>query len=116
MSEPTITATKEIPREVWEDWFDGFTLANVGRLVNIELVNNEVGDEPMADDMPFVAVDYDTITKGNDFVITYGEERAPTSHVIQAPTRLWLAEDDEGKVVSLEFEDDNDGHTIINFH
>ena len=115
MNDSTPTTTRDIPAEGWEAWCDTFTKGNRGRLLSIELVDDEIGDERLAEGLPLVAIDYDPIDKGDDFVVSYGEEVAPTSHVIRAPARLWQAQDADGLVVALEIEDESGRRTILSF-
>jgi hypothetical protein len=107
--------TKMIPAESWVDWFDTFTAGNAGRPVRIALVDDELGNEALTSDAPLVAIDYDPVGKGNDFVISYGDKLAPSHHTIQVPTALWQAQDDNGLVVSLEIEDESGRRTILSF-
>ena len=113
MSDHTPTTSKEIAAERWEAWCDTFTNGNRGRLVGIEMVSDELGAEPLAEGAPLVAIDYDPAGKGNNFVISYGDEAAPSSHVVADPVALWQAQDENGLVVSLEIEDERGGRTIV---
>ena len=115
MSDHTPTTTKEIPAESWEEWCDTFTNGNRGRSLSIDLVDDEYGDERLAEGVPLIAIDYDPVHKGDDFVVSYGEEVAPTSHIIRAPVRLWQAQDVNGLVVALEIEDQSGRRTILSF-
>jgi hypothetical protein len=115
MSNDSPATTKEIPAESWEAWLDTFSNGNRGRPVSIELVGDEIGDEPLAKGVPLVAIDYDPVDKGNDFVISYGQEAAPTRHIIEAPVRLWQAQAANGLVVSLQIEDQSGRRTILSF-
>ena len=81
--------TKKIPAKRWADWSATFTNGNRGRVLKIELVSDEMGAEPLADGAALVALDYDPAGKGNNFVISYGDEAVPSSHVIAGPTALW---------------------------
>ena len=104
--------TKNISAERWAEWCDTFTNGNSGRTVKVELVNDELGAEPLVDGAALVALDYDPAGQGNNFVISYGDEAAPSSHVIAIPAALWQAQDANGRVVSLEIEAE-DGSRII---
>ena len=115
MSDHTPTTSKEIPAEGWEAWCDTFTNGNRGRSLSIDLVDDEVGDARLAEGVSLVAIDYDPADKGNDFVVSFGNELAPTSHIIRAPVRLWQAQDANGRVVSLEIEDESGRRTILSF-
>jgi hypothetical protein len=105
--------TKKIARERWEEWCDTFTNGNAGRPIGIEIVGSVAGDQTLAENVAFVAIDFDPEGKGNDFVISYGAEEAPTRHVVEAPTVLWQGQDVNGRVLALEIEDEGGGHTII---
>ena len=105
--------TKRIPTERWEEWCDTFTNGNRGRLIRIEVVSDELGAEPLAVGAALVALDYDPAGKGNNFVISYGDEGAPSSHVIAKPVALWQAQDENGLVVSLEIEDAAGSRVVV---
>jgi len=105
--------TKKIARERWKDWCDTFTNGNAGRPISIEIVDNEEGAETLAEDVAFVAIDFDPAGKGDDFVISYGAEATPTRHIVEAPVVLWQGQDVNGRVVALEIEDEEGGHTIV---
>ena len=105
--------TKIIPTERWAEWSVTFTDGNRGRLLKIELVGDEVGAEPLVDGAALVALDYDPADKGNNFVISYGVETAPSSHVVAGPTAVWQAQDESGLVVSLDIEVEGGNRTVI---
>ena len=69
--------TKEISVERWGEWCDLFTNGNCGRLVGIETVDDELGTETLTTGVALVAVDCDPEGKGNDFVISFGDEEPP---------------------------------------
>jgi hypothetical protein len=107
--------TKRIPLERWSEFCDTFTNGNRGRLLSMEIIGDDVGDLPLTKSTPFAAIDFDSLSKGDDFVISYGSEAPTTSHVITAPVELWEAQDVNGRVVSLEIVDLNGHKTILNF-
>ena len=105
--------TKRVPSERWEAWCDTFTNGNRGRLIRIEIVGDELGAEPLADGAALVALDYDPAGKGKDFVISYGDEAAPSRHLVADPVALWQAQDENGLVVSLDIEAEGGSRTIV---
>ena len=113
MSDHTPTTSKEIAAERWEAWCDTFTNGNRGRLVGIEMVSDELGAEPLAEGAPLVAIDYDPAGEGNNFVISYGDEAAPSRHVVAGPVAPWQAQDENGLVVSLDIEAEDGSRTIV---
>ena len=110
------TDTKKIPAERWAEWSDTFTNGNRGRRLRIEIVSDELGVEPLVDGAALAALDYDPAAKGNRFIISYGDEAAPSSHVIAGPTVLWQAQDENGLVVSLEIEAEDGSRTVVTFN
>ena len=105
--------TKKIPAKRWADWSVTFTDGNRGRVLKIELVSDEAGAEPLVNGAPLVALDYDPAGKGSNFVFSYGDEAAPSSHVVAGPVALWQVQDENGLVVSLEIEAEDGSRTII---
>ena len=105
--------TKKIPAERWAEWSATFTNGNQGRVIKIEVVSDEVSAEPLVDGAALVALDYDPAGKGNNFVFSYGDEAAPSSHVVAGPVALWQAQDENGLVVSLEIEAEDGSRTIV---
>lgn len=105
--------TKEIPVERWGEWCDLFTNGNRGRLLGVEIVDAESGAQTLADGVTLVAIDYDPGGKGNDFVLSYGDQQAPSRHTVAGPVALWQGQDRNGVVVSLEIEDERGGRTIV---
>ena len=113
MSNISSDETKKILTEQWEEWCSTFTNSNRGRLVRIELISDALGVQSMVDGAALVALDYDPAGKGKNFVISYGDEAAPSSHIIAGSVALWQAQDENGVVVSLEIEAEDGSRTII---
>jgi hypothetical protein len=53
--------------------------------------------------------------EGNDFVVSFRQEAAPSHHIIEVPVSLWQAQDANGLVVSLQIEDQNGQRTRVGF-
>lgn len=113
MARITAHETKEIEQERWVEWCGIFTNGNHGRPISIELVGDTIGAEPLVYGIAFVAIDYDTPGKGDDFVISYGTDEDPSHHTVEKPVSLWQGQDVNGQVVALEIEDETGRHTII---
>jgi hypothetical protein len=109
-----VTENKNIPGERWQDFCDTFSNGNRGRLVSITIISEDVG-EALAEGTIFSAIDYDPVGKGDDFMISYGDQAPLTTHIVYVPVELWQAQDENGKVVALEIIDAEDRKTIIKF-
>ena len=106
---------KQIPPERWEEFCDTFTLGNRGRTVSIEIVGFEVGDQVLANSVPFSAIDFDTLYKGDAFILSYGSAAPLTTHSITVPAEVWQTQDENGVVVAFEIIDIDGRKTIIKF-
>jgi len=107
--------TKKLDQQRWSEFLSMFSNGNRGRMIGIEIEDMATGDLPVADSLPLLAIDYDSTDKGNDLVITTGKDAVDYSHTINAPTEIWEAQDDNGKVVSLEVIDRDGARTILVF-
>ena len=104
---------KRISIGSWENWCDTVTNGNRGRLISIDFVGDEEAARTLAKDVALVAIDYDSVFKGNRMVISYGDDSAPYRHIVQAPIALWQGQDANGRVVAIELEDEDGHHTIL---
>ena len=103
----------EIPREQWKDFFVSFSNGNQGRMLSVEIFDQQAGDLSAKNQGPLMAVDFDPVGKGNDIVVTTGTNEVDYSHTIQAPTKVWKAQQDDGQIAALEIVDQNDTKTIL---
>ena len=107
--------TKKVEQENWLEFFSIFSNGNRGRLIAIEVEDMTSGDQPIADALPLLAIDYDPVNKGDDLVVTTGKEEVDYSHTISAPAEVWEAQDDNGEVIALEVINGDGARTIITF-
>ena len=107
--------TKKIDQDRWIEFLSMFSNGNRGRMVAIEIVDMEIGEQTLTGAAPLFAIDYDTVNKGDDLVITTGLNDVDYSHKISAPVEIWESQDDNGKVVALEVIDRDGVKTILVF-
>ncbi len=105
----------QITREEWQDFFVTFSNGNSGRMLGVEVFDAEAGDIGSAKQGKLLAVDYDPVGKGNDIVVTTGVDDVEYSHTINAPTEVWMAQQDNGEISALEIIDQNNVKTILTF-
>lgn len=106
---------KQIRTERWSEHLSIFTNGNRGRKVTIKLFNPNEGEELIAHELPFMAIDYDAINKGDDMVISCGEKTLELSHAVDAPVELWETHDNQGVVTTLKIIDQNNQQCILHF-
>ena len=107
--------SKQIPQERWLEFFDLLSDGNRGRMIAIEVINPEIGDEELIKNAPLLSLVYDPPKKGNDLMIETGKEQVNYAHTVTAPTEVWEAQDENGKVVALEIKDESGTQTILRF-
>ena len=104
---------KQIPAEQWVEFFDTFTNGNKGRLIDLKVLDCELGDETPVKEQPLLSLIYDPVDKGNDLTIEIGRTQVAYAHTIDAPNEVWQEQDDNGKVVALEIKADDETQAIV---
>ena len=107
--------TKKLEQDHWAEYLSMFTNGNRGRMIAIEVEGGEMGSQTLTDAMPLLAIDYDSVNKGDDLVITMGLDKIDFTHTIIDPVEIWELQDDNGKVVSMEVNNRKGEKNIIVF-
>jgi hypothetical protein len=111
--------TLEIPRERWSSFVEIFNRTVGERPIRVEVIGRPLGDQEMAELLPFHGVEYDS--KGSErgtFSVTVGSSRGELSHRVIGPTRIYLAQNDFGEIEWLaivERGEAGDVETLIHF-
>ena len=109
-------SNKQISQTRWVEFFDQFTNGNRGRLIKLEIVDRESGDEIPIQNAPLWSLVYDPVDKGNSLTIATGRNEVTYSHTIVAPKTVWEAQNTNGKVVALEIVDRSNAQTILHLN
>ena len=115
MIKHSIQKTQQILQEQWLTFFEQFTKSNNGRLIALEVVDKELGDELLVKESPLASITYEPKTKGKDVIITIDRDAAAYSHTITTPKAVWVAKDDSDKIVALEIVAHSGNQAILNF-
>ena len=108
--------TIEIPQERWPSFLKMLNRMADGRPVRIEVARRDLGDQEMGDRLPLLDVDFET--KGSDrgdLVIAVGSDRGELTHLIEKPTRMAVALNDDNEPQWLAIDEHGEGTTIIHF-
>ena len=98
-------ATLEIPRSEWVSFFDSFNNRHRGRLITMEIMNPDFGDQVEVRDLPLEGITVELSEENDQFEITVGYERDQhLSKTIPGPRKVWLKQDDEGADEALEID------------
>ncbi len=105
----------QVPQERWGDFFVTLSNGNRGRTLSLEVLDPVSGDSGLARQGKLMAVDYDTVEKGNDIVVTTGVDEIEYAHRIETPVEVWKMQKDDGELSALEIIDQNNIKTILTF-
>src|SRR3954471_16846826 len=93
----------EIPRERWPEFLRTFNRLVAARSVRIEVMGRRLGDQQMAERLPFQGLDWDE--KDSALTITVGDSGAELGHRIVGPTNIYLGQDETGEFEWLAIEE-----------
>ena len=110
-------STREIPRDDWPEFLDGFSLQHAGWLVTIELLDPDLGAQTLAREIPLAGITADLrgAGKGEITIIAGRAGEDHVTHGIVEPVRVFLLQNPEGADEALEIEAPGDVRTIIQF-
>ncbi|WP_421659017.1 DUF5335 family protein [Leptothermofonsia sp. ETS-13] len=115
MATETIEINRQISRADWLEFFDTFTNDNRGRLLTIELLDQELGDQELIKAAPLWAIARDPTEKGDVVMIETGRETVSYAHTIDAPIDVWVGQDENGVVLVLKITDAKGNHILLKF-
>lgn len=105
-------ATRDIPRESWREFFDGFSRRHQGWLVDVEVLGTDIGAQLEAEDLPLEGISADHQNK--DISIALVRDGKVTEHFVTRPERVRL-EEEGGVEVAIEIDSATDASTIVTF-
>jgi Family of unknown function (DUF5335) len=108
-----IEINKHIPQERWGEFFEMFSHGNKGRLIEMELLDQEKGDEQLIQAAPLASIDFQLTPEGASLIIHAGENKAAYSQTIDFPTEVWTGQDENGVVTAMDITDQHGNHTIV---
>ena len=109
--------TKEIPREEWREFFDGFSRQYEGWLVTLEVLGAEIGAQIEEKELAFEGIvdEWDEV-QGNAILMMVGAK--PDDHIthsISHPVEVSVEQTDEGAVAALAVKSADGNTTLLRF-
>ena len=101
---------KQLQKNDWAERLQMVSSGNRGANALLE----EAG-ENIAENIPFRDIEYDPAKKGDDLVIALGAGDNNLRHVVASPAELYLHEDSNGVLTSVEIINKKSVTTIIRF-
>ena len=112
----TTTTTREIKREEWTDFFDGFSRRHEGWLVTIELLDPKLGDQIEVENQALRGIVAERRRDPKVIeIFTENREKQSTTNVVEKPTRVWIEESAKGAEAALEIESQDGPKTLLQF-
>lgn len=103
-----MSTKKQIQTNEWAERLQLFSSGNRDRTAAIASAGMTV-----VEDKPFRDIEYDPVHKGNDLVIALGDEKDTFRHIVKAPVELYIYQEADGKVSTLEIIDPNGATTLL---
>jgi hypothetical protein len=110
-----MTHAKKLDQGLWPKFMDTFSSDNMGRRVTVAIQDSSAREQTLADRVALFAVDYDPVGKGDDLVISLGDNDIESTHEINEPVTIWEILDEDDTIVSLEILDQKENKTRITF-
>lgn len=111
----TQTVTREIARNEWSEFFDGFSRRHDGWLVTIEVLDEELGDQIEAENQKLKGIVAEPRNDPTTIDIFVGESPdGGSTHIIDRPTRVRV-EEVGGAEGALEIKSEDHGTTLVRF-
>lgn len=108
--------TREIARNEWPEFFDGFSRRHDGWLVTIELLDKDLGDQIEAEDQKLKGIVAEPRHDPTTIDIMIGNSPdGGSTHIIDRPTRVRVEETQPGAEGALEIESEDHGTTLVRF-
>jgi hypothetical protein len=108
--------TKEIPREQWMSFLDGFSRRHDHWSVSVDVITPELGPQTEINHVPLVGISADQKDGENSIAIMAGRDVATrTTHLVEGANRIWLEQSDDGEEQSIQIESETGMKTLVRF-
>jgi hypothetical protein len=108
-----MVTTREIPRQEWTEFFDGFSRRHEGWLASVETLG-PLGAQVEARDQPLTGITADRDGTNTISVLLGGKPGTDSGHIIEKPSRV-LVEEDAGAVLALQIQTESGESTLVTF-
>ena len=106
-----MSETKRIPSDQLTRYSDSssrkFLLADLAESADVEVIGTDVGDQPLANRVRLLGVDYDPHTNALELELESGDHRA------YRPREVWAVEEPDGFVSSIQIVRDDGARELV---
>jgi hypothetical protein len=106
--------TLQIPRENWTNYFNDAANRFDGWSTTIEVIGQDIGDQPEADGLPLTGLSYDRAgSEAGDIMIGAGSPAAFIEHHVNSPKTVQVMEAAPGKETDIQIESADGTTTLV---
>ena len=108
---------RDIPREEWVEFLDGFSSQHEGWLVTVEVLGEEIGAQVEAEEMTLEGVSADLKGGGPDVIsiILVNRLKEHVTRNVTQPTHLRIEQTEGGADMALQIESGDGVTTLLRF-
>lgn len=109
--------TKEIPKNEWTKFFDGFSRKHEGWLVSVEIFGSEIGAQVEQREVALEGItdEWDEVEGSTIMIMTGAKPEGHITHSIAHPTAVSLEQTDEGADAALAIKSNDGTMTLLRF-
>lgn len=108
--------TTEISPPDWRGFTEDFSRNHTGWMINLDVLDSSIGAQRQLENWPLGGVTYEGDRGTSSLIVTARDPRGNhLSHPIQAPTRMWLEQRDDGADMALVIESESGRKTLLQF-
>jgi len=110
--------THEIPPEQWIPFCNRFSREHLGWPVIVEVLLGTLGTQPLARNLPFQGISFDTKgTRPSSVEIAAGDDsKTHIAHTVELPLHIWLANEDDDRNGTLKIEPGDGPPVLVHYH
>jgi hypothetical protein len=110
-------AVREIPRDEWVEYLNGFSRQHEGWLVTVEVLGTEIGAQVEAQELPLEGITAELKAGGEDVItiIIGGGSRERVTHNILQPTHVRIEQSESEADMTLQIESGSGVTTLVSF-
>jgi hypothetical protein len=108
-------ATREIPRDQWLEFLDGFSTRHDGWQVTVEVLGSDIGAQVEVRNLPLRGVSADVKGRLDRLEISAGTRDNHVTHVIEEPVQLFVKQNESGADEALEIVTKDGIVTLLRF-
>ena len=108
--------TREIPRNEWVKFFNGFSKQHSGGQVTLHVIDADMGAQVEAENLPLQGISADLKDNEDLIEINVGEPSGShVEHQVAEPTHVRLKQNAQGADEALEIETEGGTMTLLQF-